>query len=225
MDIDERPVRPSRRLFFSAFAALLAAASLGAQTPRRQPEAKEYIKILEDPHRLERLKPTEIIRTLGLKPGNVVADIGSGSGVFTRPLARTVMPGGWVYALDIDPELLQHVRTTAEAAGIANITTVYAPEDSPGLPPASLDLALMCDTLHHIEKRQLYLTNLKKCIKPGGRFAIIDFLDDWPENHQSMRFSLEDLDRWVSAAGFVKVDEYNSIQGNFFRIYKVVGGE
>ncbi len=83
----------------------------------------------------------------------------------------------------------------------------------------------MCDTLHHIGRRQLYLTNLKKCIKPGGRFAIIDFLDEWPENHQSMKFSLEDLDRWASAAGFVKAEEYHSVQGNFFRIYKVVGNQ
>jgi 2-polyprenyl-3-methyl-5-hydroxy-6-metoxy-1,4-benzoquinol methylase len=223
--MDGRLARLKRRTFLLGFGALLAAATPAAQQPRRQPEAKEYIKILEDPHRIERLKPAEIIRTLGLRPGNVVADIGSGSGLFTRPLARTVLPGGRVYAVDIDPELLQHVRTTAEAEGITNITTVHAPEDSPGLRPASVDLALMCDTLHHVEKRQLYLANLKKCIKPGGRFAIIDFLDEWPENHLSMKFSLEDLDRWTAAAGYEMVAEYNSVPGNFFRIYKVNGKE
>jgi SAM-dependent methyltransferase len=186
-----------------------------------QPDAGEYIKILEDPHRIERLRPAEIIRALEVKPGSIVADIGSGSGLFTRQLARAVAPGGRVYAVDIDPALLEHVRKTAAADGIANIVTVRAPEDSPNLMAASVDLAFICDTLHHIEKRQLYLTNLKKCVKPGGRVAIIDFLDGWPENHESMKFSLEDLDRWTSAAGYSKIAEHDSIEGNFFRIYAV----
>jgi ubiquinone/menaquinone biosynthesis C-methylase UbiE len=226
---DGRAARLQRRTLMLAFGALLAAAASTAQEPKRrpeapkytQPEANEYIKILEDPHRIERLKPVEIIRTLAVKPGDIVADIGSGSGLFTRPMARAVSPGGRVYAVDIDAALLQHVRTTAAAEGITNITTVQAPPDSPSLQPASLDLALICDTLHHIEKRQLYLTNLKKCIKPGGRVAILDFLDGWPENHESMKFSLEDLDRWTAAAGYVKVAEHASVEGNFFRIYDV----
>ena len=199
---------------------LLALGALGHQL-RHNPEAKEYIRILEDPHRISRLNPSEIIKTIGLKPGDVVADIGSGSGLFTRQMARAVVPGGKVYAVDIDSDLLAHVAKTAAEQGLSNIVTVLAPEDSPALPPGSLDLAFICDTLHHIEKRQLYLTRLKKCLKPEGRVAIIDFSTGWPAGHESLRYSLEELDSWTAAAGYVKLAEYNTIEGNYYRIYKV----
>ena len=198
---------------------LLALGALGQQL-RRQPEAKEYVKILEDPHRIARLNPPEIIRKLDLKPGDAVADIGSGSGLFARPMARAVLPGGKVYAVDIDSDLLAHVARTAAEQGISNIVTVLAPEDSPALQPGSIDLAFMCDTLHHIEKRQLYLTRLKTCLKNGGRLAIIDFSTGWPAGHESLRFSLDELDSWTAAAGYVKIAEYDTIEGNYFRIYR-----
>jgi ubiquinone/menaquinone biosynthesis C-methylase UbiE len=200
---------------------LLAVATLDAQQPRRQPPAKEYIKILEDPHRIERLKPQEIVQSLGLKPGDVVADIGSGSGLFTRPLARTVQPDGKVYAVDIDKELLEHVEKTAKEQDISNITIVFGENDSPRLPPMSLDLAFICDTLHHIENRQSYLANVKPSLKPGGRLVIIDFSDGWPANHDSMKYSLQDLDNWTEAAGYIKVAEFSTIPGNYYRVYKM----
>jgi predicted methyltransferase len=114
-----------REIIYSVFrvsgflgACIVAAALTSAaynQAPYRQPEAGEYIKILEDPHRIERLKPLEIIRQIGLKPGDTVADIGSGSGLFTRPMARAVAPRGIVFAVDIDGKLLEHVTRTAAA--------------------------------------------------------------------------------------------------------------
>jgi len=191
-----------------------------AQVQYRQPAAPEYIKLLEDPHRIDRLKPAEIIAKIGLAPGLIVADIGSGSGLFTRPMARAVTPGGKVFAVDIDKDLLRHVAETAAGEHISNITTVLAPEDSPALPPDSLDVAVICDTLHHISKRQAYLVNLKKCLKPNGRLVIIDFSDGWPAGHESLHFSIAELDSWTAAANLVKVAEYDTIEGNFFRIYR-----
>jgi ubiquinone/menaquinone biosynthesis C-methylase UbiE len=191
-----------------------------AQVPYRQPAAPEYIKLLEDPHRIDRLKPAEIIAKIGLAPGLIVADIGSGSGLFTRPMARAVAPGGKVYAVDIDKDLLRHVTETAAAEHISNITTILAPEDSPGLPANSLDVAVICDTLHHISKRQTYLVNLKKCLKADGRLVIIDFSDGWPAGHESLHFGISELDSWTGSAGYVKVAEYDTIEGNFFRIYR-----
>jgi arsenite methyltransferase len=217
--------RQSAVVFNFSLAVWLSAALMpwpaSAQTAYRQPNAGEYIKILDDPHRIEHLKPLEIIRTIGLKPGYAVADIGSGSGLFTRPMAEAVAPGGMVYAVDIDKDLLSHVKKTAEAEGISNITAVLAPEDSPSLPAESLDVAFICDTLHHIAKRQTYLTNLKPCFKPGGRLVIIDFSDGWPAGHEPLRFSLEDLDSWTTAAGYRKTAEFDTIEGNFFRVYEV----
>ncbi len=210
-----------RKLLLPFFICLLAAFSLPAQQPRRQPPAKDYIKILEDPHRIERLKPQEVIKSLGLKAGDVVADIGSGSGLFTRPMARAIEPDGKVYAVDIDRELLEYVEQSAKQQGISNITTVLGENDSPKLAPKSLDLAFICDTLHHIENRQTYLANVKPCLKPGARLVIIDFSDGWPNGHEAMRFSLEDLDKWTEATGYLKVAQYKTIPGNFYHVYKL----
>jgi len=212
---------PSRRSLLLSLTLSFVATLTAAQQPRRQPEARDYIKILEDPHRVERLNPPEIVRKLALKPGQTVADIGSGSGLFTRLMAQAVQPDGHAYAVDIDPDLLRYVQQTAKAAGILNITTVLAPEDTPGLRSASVDLALICDALHHIEKRPEYLANLRACIKPGGRIAIIDFTDGWPPGHESMMFTLEDLDRWTASAGYKRIAEFDTVPGNFFRIYQV----
>ncbi len=217
-------IRTARGPIYALLICVLVAgfhAAAKSQGTYRQPEASEYIKILEDPHRIDRLRPAEIIKTIGLKPGDIVADIGSGSGLFTRAMARSVAPAGRVYAVDIDKNLLAYVTKVAADQGITNITTILAPEESPSLPPRSLDVALICDTLHHIAKRQTYLKNLKPCLKPEGRLVIIDFSDGWPTGHESLRYSLSDLNGWTDAAGFVKVAEYNSIEGNFFNIYKI----
>src|SRR5262249_28627104 len=84
----------------------------------------------------------------------------------------------------------------------------------------SIDLAFLCDTLHHIENRAAYLANVRKCLKPAGRLAIIDFSTSWPENHASMRYSLEELERWTAAAGLRRVASYDAVPGTFFQIYK-----
>jgi ubiquinone/menaquinone biosynthesis C-methylase UbiE len=199
---------------------LAAAPLLGwPQAQYVQPPAKEYIPLLEDPHRVGRLQPDRIIAALALKPGDVVADIGSGSGLFTRPLARQILPGGWVYAVDIDPELLEHVAKASREQGIANFSTILGRRDSPGLPPRSVDLVFICDTLHHIQSRQAYLANLKPLLKPGGRLAILDFEKNWPAGHESLRFSLQDLERWTAAAGYRKVEEHGFVPDNFFHVY------
>ena len=207
------------RLPVAAFFTVISALAL-AQTPYRQPPAAEYLKILEDPHRIDRLNPEAVVAKLGLRPGDVVADIGSGSGLFTLIMAQAVTPGGRVYAVDIDKELLAYVSAKAKESGIGNITPVLAPEDSPSLPPGSLDLALVCDTLHHIGKRQVYLKNLKACMRPGGRIAIIDFSTGWPAGHESLRFSMAELDTWTAAAGLKLTREFSDIEGNFFRVYQ-----
>ncbi len=208
-------------LLFSLLWLILLSPWTSAQQTYEQPPAAQYIKILNDPHRIDRLKPLEIIRSLGLKPGNVAADIGSGSGLFTRPMAKAVLPGGKVYAVDIDKDLLAYVAKTAAEERITNITTVLAPPDSSTLLPDSVDLALICDTLHHIKQREKYLENLRPAFKPGGRLAIIDFSDGWPAGHESMRYSITDLDQWTAKAGYVLSEEFHTIEGNFFRIYSL----
>lgn len=186
--------------------------------------AADWIQTLERPERVSGLKIEEIIGLLDLKPGMTVADIGSGSGVFSRPLAKAVEPGGKVYAVDIDPGLLSYVSERASKENIKNIETHLAVPDDATLPGQVVDLAFFHDVLHHIEHRDVYLKNLAKYIKPGGRIALIEMDHTDPNgshrNQPDMLVSKEDVQKWMEAAGFSPVEEFDLFPGKkWFVIY------
>ena len=187
--------------------------------------AAEWIQVLERPQRIEGLKIEEIIANLKLKPGMVVADIGSGSGVFSRPLAKTVVPDGKVIAVDIETGLLSYIRERAQKENIPNIETHLAEPNDAKLSGEVVDLALIHDVLHHIENRALYLKNLFQYIKPGGRVAIVDPDPDDPEgahrNQLELLVSKAEIDQWMRAAGFQMVEQIDLFPGKKnFLIYK-----
>lgn len=187
--------------------------SRGGRTP------DEYIKLLESERRIEGLQVTRVIESLSVKPGQRIADIGAGSGVFTRPLARKTGDKGVVYAIDIDQELLKHVEKTAQEQKLANVKTILAAETDPKLPEL-VDLMVIIDTLHHIGNQAAYLKGLKKYLKPDGRIAIIDFSKNWPAGHEKMAYTVDDLDGWMTAAGFKRVEKHDFLDNNFFVVYR-----
>ena len=163
-----------KMLALITFALLLAARTASAWQIGSQPAA-EWIPHLEDPKRVATLHIDEVIKIIGLKPGMVIADIGSGSGVFTRPFAKAVAGnGGKAVAVDIDPALLSYVSESAGKQGIKNIETHLAPVDDPKLSGPILDVAFFHDVFHHIEQRDVYVKNLAKYIKPTGRIVLIE---------------------------------------------------
>jgi len=182
--------------------------------------AKDYIPILEDPSRIERLKPEEIVLRLKLRNGDAVADVGAGSGVFTRRLARAVAPLGKVFAIDIDQELLDYNREKIQEAQLGNVEFILGTFDDPKLSAGSVDLAFLCDVVHHIEHRQTYLSNLRPYLKRGGRVAIIDYKANWPPGHEQMKYSVDELLAWMKNAGFQKREEFDLIPGAFFFIFE-----
>jgi arsenite methyltransferase len=199
---------------------LQAAQQQRPPSPQQDPEG--YAKFLEGAERVSRMQVPRVIETLGVKQGMKVADLGSGSGLFTRPLAKAVTPGGVVYAIDVNAALLQIVARSAKEAGIANIQTVLASTDDPKL-AEPVDLVFICDTLHHIEGQPAYLKNLRQYLRPGGRVAIIDFSKDWPQGHEKMAYSLESLEGWMKDAGFTRVSSHDYLDNSFFVIWKSEG--
>jgi ubiquinone/menaquinone biosynthesis C-methylase UbiE len=193
---------------------LLATATFAQQ---RNPE--DYAKLLEGADRVERMQVPRVVETLGLAPGMIVADLGSGSGLFTRPIARAIAPNGVAYAVDIDSGMLEIVTRSAKEAGITNVKTVLAAPDDPRLPEAA-DLIFVCDTLHHIGNHGPYLKTLRKYVKPDGRVVVIDFAERWPEGHESMRYSAAQLDAWMAAAGFSRVASHDWLDNSFFFVYR-----
>lgn len=202
---------------------LLCHTIANAQQPQGQSRgarsADEYIKLLESERRLEGLQVTKVIETLKVKTGDHVADIGSGSGVFTRPLAQKVGAKGVVYAVDIDPELIKYLEKTAAEQKLTNIKTLLVTEADPKL-PAPVDLIVIIDTMHHIANQPTYVKGLKKYLKPNGRVAIVDFSKNWPAGHEKMIYTVDDLDGWMKAAGFKRTEQYDFLENNFFVVYE-----
>jgi len=190
---------------------------LGAQQAQQRRDPEEYVKRLEAEQRVKELQVDRVIATLKISPGQKVADLGSGSGLFTRPIDRKVGEKGTVFAIDIDPELLKHIEKTADKP--SQIRTVLAAKDDPKI-PEPVDLIVIIDTLHHIQNREAYLKNLRKYLRPEGRIAIIDFSKTWPADHEQMKYSLAELEAWMKAGGYKEVEKYDFLSNNFFVIFQ-----
>ncbi|MBI2819696.1 MAG: class I SAM-dependent methyltransferase [Acidobacteria bacterium] len=162
-----------RNVLAGLFVASLATPRLLALQIGSRPAA-EWIPHLEDPQRVAGLKIDEVVQIIGVKPGMVVADIGSGSGVFTRPFAKAAGPTGKAIAVDIDSALLSYVSERAAKEGVRNIETHLAVPDDAKLSGPIVDVAFFHDVLHHIEHSDVYMKNLAKYIKPDGRIVIIE---------------------------------------------------
>ena len=189
---------------------LSCAASSFAQLASRS--ADEWVTTLESPQRIAGQKIDQVLAKLALKPGMVVADIGAGSGLFSRPLAKAVAPSGKVYAVDIDQGLLDYVNKRDREEKIGNVTTVLGGFDDPKLPVRNVDLAFINDVLHHIQNRAAYLKALGTYIKPGGRIAIIEMNSADPNTpHKSqpeLLVSRDDILKWMNDAGFKLAEEH-----------------
>jgi len=213
---------PARALFLITLLTLVGAVDAAAQLGSR--ETKEWIQNLDRPERIAGLKIDEVLAVLKLKPGDNVADIGAGTGAFSLPFAKTVAPSGKVYAVDIDPGLLDYIAQKAKKENVANIQTVKGEFSDPKLPNHDVDLAFFHDVLHHIQNRQAYLKALGTYIKPTGRIALIEMNRDDPKtphrNSPEMLVSKDEVKSWMAAAGFYPGEEYD-VYGNpkWFIVY------
>jgi arsenite methyltransferase len=202
-----------------AVAVAALATMCSATTAAQQQRAEDYAKVLEGADRVARMQVPRVVQALGVKPGDKVVDLGSGSGLFSRPLGKAVAPDGVVYAIDIDEELLRIVERSARAEGLGNVKTVVAGTADPHI-PEPVDLIFICDALHHFGDQAAYLKRLTPSVKPGGRIAVIDFTETWPGGHDKMRYTPGQLDEWMSAAGFARSASHDFLENSFFVIYQ-----
>jgi cyclopropane fatty-acyl-phospholipid synthase-like methyltransferase len=191
---------------------MLAGSATNSQAQLAAKKAEEWVATLEGPQRIATQKIDAVLSKLALKPGMVVADIGAGSGLFSRPLAKAVTPGGKVYAVDIQQDLLDHINQRDKEENIGNIQTVLGEYDDPKLPVRNVDLAFINDVLHHIQHRAIYLKALGTYVKTDGRIAIIEMDKNDPKtphrNQPELLVSREEILQWMSDAGFKLVQEH-----------------
>jgi ubiquinone/menaquinone biosynthesis C-methylase UbiE len=156
-----------------------AAAQHGQGEHRRPPDIRQYLEQLDRPERDQYQKPEEVMQALGLKTGMAVADLGSGSGYFTRRFVKAVTDTGKVYAIDVEQEMLTYTKAGIEQLHIPYTAEfILAKPDDPMLPSGSVDLIFVCNVYHHLENRAKYFVGIKAALKSGGRVAIVDFYHD-----------------------------------------------
>ena len=182
----------------------------GPSQAKYSEQARQSIQHHWDPKRDEWQKPDEVIRKLELRSGDVVADLGCGPGYFTLRLARAVGPTGKVYAVDIDAEILDYVKKRAKAEGLDNIDIIVAEPHDPKLPPASLEMIFMCNTLHWIKGRVTYYPILVRALKPHGRLVNIDW----------RRITKSDVIRELETAGFQLVYSWEFLADQYYLVFE-----
>lgn len=190
---------------------------------RLHQDSEACIAMLDDPKRDAYQKPHEVITALKLKEGQVIADIGAGSGYFSFRLAHHVGDCGRVYAVDVGADMIVHLNRRIRDLKLKNVVTILAAPDDPLLADASVDRFFVCDTWHHIDDHDRYLALLKKMLKPGGQVVMIDFRKEQTPMGppMEMRIDRADLVKEMEKNGFKVAAEHTFLPYQYFIVFKV----
>ncbi len=181
----------------------------------RDPSVDDFVKRFEIESREVYSKRAEILKACNIAAGATVADVGAGTGLYTRLFSDAVGKEGQVLAVDIAKNFLEHIEKTAREEKRSNIQTILCSEDSTKLPESTVDVAFICDTYHHFEFPLKTMSSLHAALKPGGRVIVIDFQriegksTDWTMNH--VRAGQEVFEAEILSCGFEKVREVKDL--------------
>jgi ubiquinone/menaquinone biosynthesis C-methylase UbiE len=162
----------------------------------------------------------DIIQALRLRPGQVVADIGAGTGFMAMLMAEEVAPGGRVYAVDIAKNFVDGTVQRARDRGLNHVIGVVNNQRSVNLPDNSIDLAYTGDTYHHFEYPQSTLRSIHRALRPGGEFVVIDFVripgfsSPWVLGH--VRAGEDVVTQEIEAAGFELIERLGFMQTQYY---------
>jgi ubiquinone/menaquinone biosynthesis C-methylase UbiE len=187
-------------------------------------DVQKWVERFESPERDEYQMPDRVIEALGLQPGQTAVDLGAGTGYFTFRLARAVAPGGKVYAVDIEPGMVDFINQRKEKEeGGELVEGILAQAADPLIPDGVADLILLVNTYHHIPGRVDYLLGLEKDLAPGGRVVVIDFYKKDapvgpPKEHKMSRgeviFEFE-------AAGYRLLEEKSFLPYQYYLVFRL----
>jgi SAM-dependent methyltransferase len=135
---------------------------------------------LERDERATEERPDLLLPALELAPGMVVADVGAGTGYWTRRLAAAVGERGVVHAVDVQPQMVAILANMVERRRLANVRTLQSAPDDVRLPPSSIDLAIMVDVYHELEAPCEMLGSIVRALKPGGRVVFVEYKGEDP---------------------------------------------
>ena len=191
------------------------------------PSVPEFVERFEKEGRDVYDHRQEVVAALKIRSGMAVADVGAGTGLFTRMFSPLVGESGKVYAVDISEAFVKHVERIAHQQQMKNIVGVVCTPDSVELPPTSVDLVFICDTYHHFEFPYKTMRSVHRALKPKGQVVLIDFhriegkSTEWVMNH--VRAGQEVFAKEIIDAGFKQIEDTKDLlkESYFVRFEKV----
>ena len=186
---------------------------------------------LERAGRVAEEQPAEVLAAMGLEPGDVVADVGCGSGYYARQIARRVQPGGRVYCVDIQPEMLEIMQQRAAAEDVTGIEPIFSTATDPRLAAGAIDWIIIADVYHEMSDPEPMLARMRESLAPGGQIALLEYrVEDGTGDHVKADHTMsvrQVLSEW-HAAGFELVRLHDFLPGQhlfFFRAADAAGAE
>ena len=180
---------------------------------------QQWVETFERPGREVFDRRHDIVAATGVQSGMDVADIGAGTGLFTRLFARAVEPRGTVYAVDINEPFVRNIVRRAREQGLKNVEGIVNNGRSTGLKPGTADLVFVTDTYHHFEYPREMLESIHQALRPDGTLVVIDFRKQegkssgWVMEH--VRADRDAVVEEIEAAGFSLLEDVPLLKGNY----------
>lgn len=188
------------------------------------PDWEQWVNTFERSGREVYDKRQEIVAASGVKAGMVVADIGAGTGLFTRLFADRVGATGKVYAVDISRPFIENILRTSREQGFVNVVGVVNSDKDCSLPAEAIDIAFLVDTYHHFEYPVSMLASIRRSLRAGASLIIIDFRRDphrssnWVMGH--VRAGKDAVIDEVTKAGFQLIDDKPLLRTNYYLVFR-----
>ena len=192
----------------------------GINKPFQSPSVKKFVERFEKEGRSVYDSREKIVEALHIKPGMTVADVGAGTGLFSRLIAPKVGPKGKLYSVDIAKSFVDHTVLSCHARGWKQVEGIICTQDDVNLPEESVDLVYICATFHHFEFPIKTMKSVHRALKPGGMVVVIDFervkgkSSDWILKH--VRAGKEVFRKETEQSGFEFVEELDLFEDNYF---------
>lgn len=200
-------------------AAQEASVKPGINATFQSPDVRQFVERFEKEGREVYNSRERIVEVLGLKPGWAVADVGAGTGLFSRLMAARVGREGKIFAVDIAKSFVDHTVESVRAVGQAQVEGVVCAPDDARLPENAVDLVFICDTYHHFEFPLKTMASLHRALKPGGRLVVVDFeriagvSSAWTMEH--VRAGKETVIQEIEGCGFALESESKILKENY----------
>lgn len=170
-------------------------------------QERDALTLPHEVHLNERQPPDVVLKTIGIKPGMVIGEVGAGRGRYTVQIASRIGPSGRIYANDIRQEALRSLDKRAAGLGLTNIETVLGSVTDPKLPPSALEMVIMVNVVHCLEKPVPLLRNVGNALMPGGLIVIVEGNLDKDPSTAGEWFARSKLLKVYEDAGYVLVRE------------------